>query len=342
MVHAFAAEIRFDPRLRMRVAGLVAVASTVVLGLANMPLKAQTTTGETPSAYSHTTPEWQVAAGETMSFEVASIRLGDPGRFIYPTIDLSVEDTPIPPGGGFKADFSLPVYIEFAYKIMLTPKQEQAMVAHLPKWVGTEPFVIEAKAPTADATKDQMRLMVQSLLADRFKLAVHFEIQEQPASALVLDRPRKLGPRLLPHAEGLPCDAKWSAPPDRTSPSVPPGEFVRSCGVVQAINVADHTILFGARNVTMHSIAGNLGNIPPVAEFGRPVVDQTGLAGTYDFSLNWLPDRRGNPSGATEPLDAQGPSFEEALKNQLGLKLKPTKAPIQILVIDHVEQPSPN
>jgi bla regulator protein blaR1 len=92
----------------------------------------------------------------------------------------------------------------------------------------------------------------------------------------------------------------------------------------------------------MQSVAGNLGIIPPVAEFGRPVVDQTGLAGSYDFSLNWLPDRSGNPSGTTEPLDTQGPSFEEAFKDQLGLKLKPIKAPIQILVIDHVEQPSPN
>jgi bla regulator protein blaR1 len=342
IINPFAVEMRFDRRARMRVAELAAFASTALLGLAKIPLMAQATIGETPPANVYTTPEWQIAAGGHMSFEVASIRPGDPGKFIYPTIDLSVEDTPIPSNGYFKTDFSLPVYIEFAYKIMLTPKQEQTMVADLPKWVGTQPFVIEAKAPTAGATKDQIRLMMQSLLASRFKLAVHFETQEQPALGLVLDRPGKLGPRLRPHALGLACDAKWSAPPDRTSPSVPPGEFLPVCGAVQAMNVPDHTILFGARNVTMQSMAGKLGIIPPVADFGRPVVDQTGLAGTYDFSLNWLPDRGGNPSGATEPLDAQGPSFEGALKSQLGLKLKPTKAPIQILVIDHVEQPSPN
>ncbi len=274
--------------------------------------------------------------------EVASIRPGDPGKFIRPTIDLSIEDTPITPGGAFIADFSLPIYIEFAYKILLTRAQEQAMVAHLPKWVGAQPFVIEAKAPTADVTKDQMRLMMQSLLADRFKLAVHFETQDQPVLALVLTKPGTPGPRLRPHSQGLACDARWTAPPDRTSPSVLPGEFVPSCGVVQAINVADHTILFGARNVTLQSIAANLGTIPPVAEFGRPVVNQTGLAGTYDFSLNWLPDRSGSASGAGEPPDAQGPSFLEALKEQLGLKLKPTRAVLQTLVIDHVEEPSPN
>jgi uncharacterized protein (TIGR03435 family) len=115
-----------------------------------------------------------------------------------------------------------------------------------------------------------------------------------------------------------------------------------TCGDVAAISGPNHTFILGGRNVTLHFIAANLGTIPAVADFGRPVVDQTGLAGTYDFSLNWLPDRGGNPSGATEPLDAQGPPFEEALENRLGLKLKPIKAPIQTLVIDHVEQLSPN
>jgi bla regulator protein blaR1 len=289
---------------------------------------------------SQSIPTWQTAAGGHMSFEVASIRLGDPDKFIYPTIDLSIEDTPITPGGAFIVDFSLPMYIEFAYKILLAPEQEQAMVAHLPKWVSTQPFVIKAKAPMADVTKDQMRLMMQSLLADRFKLAAHFETHDQPALSLVLTKPGTPGPRLRPHSQGLACDARWTAPPDRTSPSVLPGEFVPSCGVVQAVNVTDHTILFGARNVTLQSIAANLGIIPPVAVFGRPVVDQTGLAGTYDFSLNWLPDR--SRSGAGEPADAQGPSFLEALKEQLGLKLKPTRAAVQTLVIDHVEEPSPN
>jgi bla regulator protein blaR1 len=291
---------------------------------------------------SQSIPTWQTDAGGHMSYEVASIRPGDPGRFIRPTIDLSIEDTLITPGGAFIADFSLPIYIEFAYKILLTREQEQAMVAHLPKWVGAQPFVIEAKAPTADVTKDQMRLMMQSLLADRFKLAVHFETADQPVLALVLTKPGTPGPRLRPHSQGLACDTKWTAPPDRTSPSVLPGEFVPFCGVVLAINVVDHTILFGARNVTLQSIAANLATLPPVAEFGRPVVNQTGLAGTYDFSLNWLPDRSGSASGAGEPPDAQGPSFLEALKEQLGLKLKPTRAVVQTLVIDHVEEPSPN
>ena len=276
-----------------------------------------------------------------MEFEVASIRPGDPDKFMPPTINLSVEDTSIPPGGRFFADFPLRIYIEFAYKVLLTGEQEKAIVAHLPNWVATQPFVIEARAE-GNPTKDQMRLMMQSLLADRFKLALHFETRVQPALALVLAKSGVPGPRLRLHAQGLACDAKWVASPDRAAPTVPPGEFLPGCGVFAAISGANHTILFGARNVTLHSIAANLGIIPPVAQFGRPVVDQTGLAGMYDFSLNWLPDRSKDSPGASEPPDAQGPSFEDALKDQLGLKLKPTHAVVPILVIDHIEQPSPN
>jgi bla regulator protein blaR1 len=276
------------------------------------------------------------------TFEVASIRPGDPGNFIHPTIDLSIEDTPIAPGGAFIADFPLPVYIEFAFKLLLTPKQEEAMIAQLPKWVGTQPFVIQAKAPATDVTKDQMRVMMQSLLVDRFKLAAHFESRDQPVLALVLDKPGMPGPRLRRHSQGLACGAPWTAPLDRSSPTVSPGGFVPSCGAFQAVNVADHTLLFGARNVTLQSIAANFAIIPPVTVFGRPVVDQTGLAGTYDFTLNWMPDRNASPSVAGEPGEWQGPPFLEALKDQLGLKLKPTRAVVQTLIIDHVEDPSPN
>lgn len=337
----FACQMGYTHKLRMSVAGLVALASTGVLGLANMPLKAQATTGETPSAYSQTSQEWEKAAGGKMEFEVASIRPAEPGASWRSNIGF-FDDGPIPPGGDLKADVSLPTYIEFAYKMMLMPKQEETIVSHLPKWVGSQSFVIEAKAPTADITKDQMRLMMQSLLADRFKLVVHFETQEQPALALVLIKEGRAGPRLRPHAEGLACDAKWTAPVDRTAASVPPGGFMPTCGDVAVIFGPNHTFILGARNVTLHFLAANLGTIPAVADFGRPVVDQTGLAGTYDVSLNWLPDHGGNPSGATEPADTQEPFFEEALKDQLGLKLKPTRARIQTLVIDHVEQPSPN
>ncbi|MGA3130895.1 MAG: TIGR03435 family protein [Terracidiphilus sp.] len=125
-------------------------------------------------------PAWQTAAGGRTEFEVASIHRSEPGTFQHPDMVLNNEDTPGPPGGHFLADFPLEIFIEFAYKIMPTREQEDAMLAHLPRWVSTDHFVIQAQAAGAP-TKDQVRLMMQSLLADRFKLSVHFETKVVPS-----------------------------------------------------------------------------------------------------------------------------------------------------------------
>jgi uncharacterized protein (TIGR03435 family) len=284
-------------------------------------------------------PAWQTAAGGHMEFEVATIRRSEPGTFLQPDMVLNSEDTPGPPGGRFLADFPLEIFIEFAYKIMPTREQEDAMLAHLPKWVSTDHFVIQARA-TGNPSKDQVRLMMQSLLADRFKLSVHFETKVVPVLAMELDKPGKTGPRLHPHAEGPACDAKIALPSDRDSPSVPPGGFLPSCGRVQAMDAPNHAVLLRARNISLENLAGYL---PDFEDMGRPVLDQTGLRGTFDFSLSWLPERNGvSSSGMSDPTNSQGPSFLEALREQLGLKLKPTRASVRVLVIDHVEEPSPN
>jgi bla regulator protein blaR1 len=325
-------------RQRVRLAGIAALTA---IALVSIEAVAQNSAPSASAAAPTQPSDRQTAPGGKLEFEVASIRPSEPCNTTCTNIVFLHEES-IPLGGRYDANFPLPVYIEFAYKIMLTPEQEQVMVAHLPNWVGTQSFRIEAKAPTADCTVGQMRLMMQSLLADRFKLAVHFEVQVQPTLALVAIRQEATGPRLRPHTMGLACDAKWIAPADRTALSVPPGGFMPTCGAFAAISGPNHTFMFGARNVSLQSIAANLGTLPAVTEFGRPVVDQTGLTGTYDFSLNWLPDRSALAPGVGEPLDAQGPTFEDALRDQLGLKLKPTRAPMQTLVIDHVEQPSTN
>jgi uncharacterized protein (TIGR03435 family) len=307
--------------------------------LVGAPVDAQTTAGTGASQQ----PAWQMAAGGHMEFEVASIHLGEPGKFIPPTFGLNIDDERIPPGGHFKADFPLPVYINFAYKLLLTPEQTDAMLAHLPDWVRSQAFVIEAEAPVPNPTKDQMRLMMQALLADRFKLAVHFETKDTAVLALVLAKPGVTGPRLLPHEQGLDCDAKWTRPDDPAAATVPPGGWLPKCGVVGARPGPGNTILLGARNIPIDHIALQL---TTVYKFGRPVIDETGLKGTYDFSLDWAPDsnsairmRTGDANGRSE---SDGPSFFDALKEQFGLKLVSARAPVQTLVIDHVEQPSPN
>ena len=167
------------------------------------------------------------------------------------------------------------------------------MLASLPKWVATDGFVIDARA-AGDPTKDQMRLMLRSLLADRFKLAVHFETQETAAFALVLERPGKTGPKLRPHNEGPSCDVLVKMPP-RGSPVSIPEVFPPICGTYMLVPAPNGTVLLGSRDTTMQLVADSF---PFLGNLGRPVVDNTGLTGSFDFTLNFV-----NESNRPAPPD---------------------------------------
>lgn len=152
---------------RSLVVGVVAAVLTAVTVPATLGFGQATTNGN----------DWEKAAGGKMEFEVVSIHPTEPGKFTPPNFALSETDGYIARTDSLTADFPLQVYIDFAYKMQPSREQQQVTYARLPKWVMTEPFTIHAKAAGA-ATKDQMRLMMQSLLADRFGLRAHFEARE--------------------------------------------------------------------------------------------------------------------------------------------------------------------
>jgi uncharacterized protein (TIGR03435 family) len=291
-------------------------------------------------------PEWQIAAGGRIAFEVASVKPSPDGEFRGPNFPLDNGDSFINlrtgelPRGRFSARFPLIVYVTFAYKIMPAPEQRRAMVAHLPRWVTNESFDIEARAPNGDATKDQMRLMMQSLLAERFHLAAHFEAQTLPVFALVLAKPGKPGPNLLPHEKGPTCNSP--AADAGKAAAAKDGPFPPVCGTYAMFMQANGLRRAGSRDTTMERLAGA---IPTFGEVERPVIDRTGLSGKFDFKLEWMRETAAGPApAAPTPADSQiaGPTFLEALGDQLGLKLEATKAPVSVLVIDHVERPSEN
>ncbi len=96
----------------------------------------------------------------------------------------------------------------------------------------------------------------------------------------------------------------------------------------------------GARNITLKFLADSLSF---GANRGRPIVDHTGLSGTFDVLLEWTPDITGPvPPGANPQPDTSGPSLEEALREQLGIKLESSNSAMDVLVLDHVEHPSEN
>jgi uncharacterized protein (TIGR03435 family) len=304
-------------RLLDGVTGMAGISALTALILSGATMRAQTIVD--------TVPEWQKAAGGKMSFDVASIKLADPNKFTPPIFPINSDDDVgvMNPHGRFFAQFPLSVYVEFAYK--LRPSREQtAIYGHLPKWISTDQYAINAQAE-GNPTKDQMRLMMQSLLADRFKLAVHFERQEAQVLALVLDKPGKTGAKLHPHSDGPACDVV----------DLPADFFPATCDQVWAIDKPNNQILMGARNMTMDQIAAHFSALS--AYFAQSVVNQTGLGGQFDFTIQWTRE-----SNNTAPPDPSGTTLREALQDQLGLKLKSTMASIDVILVDHAERPTAN
>jgi bla regulator protein blaR1 len=264
-----------------------------------------------------------------LAFEVASVREDPSGKYLTPPFSVDSDNGFADTGGLFTADAPLTTYISFAYKL----DQQHNMLAHLPQWASTKHFEMHARA-AGHPSKDQMRLMMQTLLADRFKLSIHFETQELPVMMLTLAKPGTLGPRLRLHADGPPCDVVAPRPPNAalTFDMFP-------CTGYLAVDEPDHRLLAGARDTTVQLMAAFFTNVGHM----RPIVDRTGIRGNIDFSMEYTPEARGAPGlGADAPADVVGATFLDAVKEQLGLRLEPAKAPLKIPVVDHVEMPSEN
>lgn len=292
------------------------------------------------SAQSATT-DWEKAAGGKMSFDVASAKLNTSTEHQPANFSLDANEGSVPAGGVLRASFQLITFIQFAYKLQLTPVQVSAILANQPRWFTADWFDIEAHGP-ANATKDQMRLMLQSLLADRFKLAVHVETRDQPVFALVLEKAGKMGPQLIPHSKGPPCDEAPVQHPE--SPNSAPsawGIFPATCEVFAIRLEQGSYMLLGSRNTTMERLAASLGTLPEQT-IDRPVMDKTGLTGRFDVTLKYTPDTRVSLNGATVQSDENMPTLLPALKEQLGLRLTAQTGPVKTLFIDHVEEPTPN
>ena len=204
---------------------------------------------------------------------------------------------------------SLADMLLFAYG--LHPKQ----ISGGPSWVETDKFDISAQPDGEGAPNDkQWKAMMAKLVADRFKLVSHREKKELPVYAITVAK----GGHKLNKSDG--------------DPNGLPGLFFRKLGMMPA------------QNATIADLAGTL----QAVVLDRPVVDQTGLTGRWDFTLSWTPDQfqftgLGVRPPAAPSDDANAPpDLFTAFQQQLGLKLESTKAPVEILVVDKVEKPSEN
>jgi uncharacterized protein (TIGR03435 family) len=194
-----------------------------------------------------------------------------------------------------------------------------------PEWIGKATYDIQGKVPdslreamskmTRDERSEQNQLMMQSLLADRFRLKVHFETREMQVYKLVLAN------------DGL----KMKEISDLT----------KAPGVRLGHTDQGAFVLMGAADIP--GLVGLLGNFSEIGT--KPIVNETGLSGKfYDVSLRWTSSDATDPAkNASMASDADAPpSLFTAVQEQLGLKLVAAKAPVMVLVVDHIEPPSAN
>ena len=300
--------------------------------------------------------DWEKAAGGKQHFEVASVRkdaavgpsrsnIGlDGGGNAYAVMNKS--DVPAVDGDLFSAkNQTLARYIIFAYRLSGTQELAlrfdyyKGLELHVPDWVRNTTYDIEARAPAA-ATKDQMRLMMQSLLEDRFKLKVRWETRQAPVFELVLQKPGVLGPQLEQHPASDDC-ANTAVPEKAStaaSSSQPLNALPIPCGWIAHLPPsAAGAHRFGGRNVALAMLGTSMPAQTGLVVVPRPVIDATGLKGGFDFWLEWTPEDTSEVNNGES-----GGTFRDALKNQLGLKLQPANGPVEVLVIDHAEQPTEN
>lgn len=241
-------------------------------------------------------------ANANPSFEVATIKPSKPGR----------------PGKAFLVrgrrfytfNATLDDMMTFAYRV------QQKQIVGGPDWMKSDKYdVLAEPAGEGQPNAHQWEIMLQKLIANRFQLKFHREKKDLSVYAIIVG---KHGPKLTK---------------SQSDPNGVPGLSFSSI----------QPAVLNVRNANMADFADVLQS----TALDRPVVDQTGLPGRYDFTLTWTPDEsQFGGMGVRVPPPANNatapPDLFTAIEEQLGLKLKPTKAPAEVLVIDSVEKPSPN
>jgi bla regulator protein blaR1 len=205
-------------------------------------------------------------------------------------------------------------HVSASMLIQITYSMKPFLILGSPRWLDSEEFAIVAKPPEGTPPvnppriTDDLRKRLQALLADRFHLAVHRETRVMPVYVLMV---AKDGPKLK------------QADPNQAF-------RLKRAGNGRILNDG------GAKIAMLVSVIAN--------GFDRPVLDETGLTGSYAFDLQWTPDRAPSAPGQQQPgaVEPSGPSLFTALREQLGLRLESMRRRVDVLVIDHVERPAQN
>jgi uncharacterized protein (TIGR03435 family) len=294
-----------------------------VAGLACSVAASPVLIAQQPPSPSATQPSFEVVSVKPNKSGSNAVRIeNQPGRFI--ASNVRVRDL-----------------IRLAYQV------QDFQIVGAPSWVDADRFDINATVPDgtpiAGGPDGTVGPMMRALLADRFKLTTHDDTRDMPVYDLVKARADgRLGDKLRP--SDAPCAAPGGPGARRGAPP-PPGAGQRlQCGMMRGPG----SLI--ASGTTLAQFVATLAGLT-----GRVVIDKTGLTGSYDFDLRFMPELPqgaanapapppGAPAGAPvpPPIDPNAPTLFTAIQEQLGLKLDPSRGPVAVVVVDRVEQPTPD
>lgn len=321
---------------------IVVALPVIALGLLSSIILSSTHAGETWACNDSFS---QVQSSETRpAFEVASIRpsAGCDGGSIYNPVSVS-------PGRLTLRCNSLRTLVFRAYGNQIVGGKFIARYVEVlggPDWVKTDRYDVTAKAEGMASAGQMTGPMLQTLLEERFKLKVHTEIRNGPVYEMTV---AKMNANLHPSKEGSCTEIDLNTySPDMIRDMVTKGVPIpKRCGSFTP-HSNGQTFVADFSGNSMAELAYNL-----LSYVGRPVLDKTGLAGRFDFHLEFAAGRQAiqgqatlngmnSPPASDTSADPMGPTIFDALKQQLGLKLTPAMGPREVIIIDHAEKPSAN
>jgi bla regulator protein blaR1 len=310
MNERIAQKLDFAKKLLLSTAGVLALALPLVFGLVNAPqMRAQEQTENAGAIFPNVEVSIKPSELSTLTYAGSGVHLV---KMMYS------------PNGLKAANTTLQMVIQEAYGV------QASQIAGAPDWIKSAAYDIEIEAKDEKPEENgasleqgviRNRRMLQGVLARTFKLKVHRETKDLPSYALVV---AEAGSKLQP---AKPADSH----PDGIQG--PEGHLLGTSIRMKFDGV--QAVGMDARNMSAADLASQLSR-----QLGSVVVDKTGLTGNYDFRLNWTSDASQTPSAPVSEDSAS--SLFTALQDQLGLKLEPQKAPMEVLVIDHVERQAEN
>ena len=261
-------------------------------------------------------------SSQNATFEVASVKRSPP---VPPTGGVYFGPARGGPGTPDPGQITW-TYATLRGLLMTAYDVKEYQISGTPDWMNTERYDIIAKVPE-HASREQVRVMWQNLLAERFGVMLHHESKEFQVEELVIGK----GGSKLKETALDPATLIDPGPPtfDKNRELAGPG-YVTTFNM---INGEAHTV---AKGQPLSKLTAMLGNM-----LRRPVIDKTGLTGKYDFSLDFRMDLRAIGTGGAAPGDNApdpGPDITAAVQQQLGLRLVPGKAMLDLLVIDKAEK----